>query len=93
MIRCQCKVNVRNDKGFTPLHLAASTGAIDVCECLLAGGADENSINVQCRVSDTSGHSQNGGGGGGYHPTSNTQIPIHHSESIKSVNSKARLNR
>ena len=51
IIRCQCQVNVRNNKGFTPIHLAASAGAINVCKCLLEGGADMNCINVQSRVS------------------------------------------
>ena len=51
ILRCQCEVNVRNNQGFTPLHLAASVGTISVSQCLLEGGADVNCINTQSKVS------------------------------------------
>ena len=50
MLRCQCAVNVRNNQGFTPLHLAASVGAIVVCQSLLIGGAHMNCVNTQRKV-------------------------------------------
>ena len=50
MLKCKCRVDVRNKDGFTPLHLAASAGAVDVCNRLLEGGAAVNDILIRREV-------------------------------------------
>ena len=51
LLKCHCDVNVRNNQGFTPLHLATSVGSIAVCEILLQTGAAVNCITTQCKAS------------------------------------------
>ena len=50
MLKCKCRVDVRNKEGFTPLHLATSSGAVDVCNRLLEGGASVNDILIRRKV-------------------------------------------
>jgi ankyrin repeat protein len=40
-----CEVDVRNEKGNTPLHLVAQRGALRECEILLDHGADPEAKN------------------------------------------------
>ena len=37
-------VNQKNESGWTPLHLAANKGKIEVVETLIAAGADINAV-------------------------------------------------
>ena len=42
LIRTEAKVNVKDNKGYTPLHLTAEFGTIDCCLSLISAGADVN---------------------------------------------------
>lgn len=45
-------LNIRNGEEQTPLHLAARLGHIDMCELLIASGAQVNALIHTAAVSD-----------------------------------------